>query len=535
MQSPLVMRRSFCAVVSIVVPLTAASCSEVAGSRSGDSPDDAAFVRPVVTAASPLALSNPQRNHAVWPIWGGAFAIGEATRIRAELTQSTPERAGLRLAGLPTDPEQPDARLAIEIAASSGTWSVREMRDGDVVQEIALDAGDTAELVLDVSDDGRRFTITSAGQRRSIESVEPLSATGGEIGIYASLEPRAELSIRDLALTAAAPDGDELGRPLRATPGAASIEIGSATDVWPPIHDLRFEALLGEQFTTAAATEFYWATTRGEDEEFYFLPADVMVNYAAVHGQKVHGYFLAWDFELPEWLNEVAAEGDAQRLGAILDEHIATLVGRYKGRVDAWVVVNEAIWGPDETDGDGARFAESIWSDLLGSEFIVRAFRQARKSDPGAVLLYNETGAEELGEKSDFLHAMAADFVERKVPIDGIGLQFHIDGSAPPDMAKVKANLERFGALGLAVYITELDVSLASVGGSRARKEKLQARIYADVLSVCRSVPACRSYTVFGFTDRYGWDELGDATPLLFDEAYRAKPAFFSVQSGLEE
>jgi endo-1,4-beta-xylanase len=122
--------------------------------------------------------------------------------------------------------------------------------------------------------------------------------------------------------------------------------------------------------------------------------------------------------------------------------------------------------------------------------------------------------------------------VDRGVPLDGIGLQFHVHAAGPPDLDAVRSNFERFAALGLDVYITELDVSLEGIDAPD--ELELQASIFAGILETCRAVPACRSYTMFGFTDKYAWDELGDAAPLLFDSAYRPKPAFFAVQSALE-
>jgi endo-1,4-beta-xylanase len=171
---------------------------------------------------------------------------------------------------------------------------------------------------------------------------------------------------------------------------------------------------------------------------------------------------------------------------------------------------------------------------VIGEEFIERAFRAARAADPDAALMYNETGAEALGGKSDFMYETISDLRARDVPIDAVGLQFHVDAAAPPDMAAVRANMERFGALGLDVYITELDVSLAALEGTEEEKLERQAEIYASVITTCRAVPACRNVTVFGFSDRYAWDELGDASPLLFDEDYAPKPAFRAVQSSLE-
>jgi endo-1,4-beta-xylanase len=533
-------RATLVVMCRLLLPLSLALFFPLAvlGCGGGDDPKDpdgpGEFLRPVVLSDRPLSLSNPQQDVVTWPVWGGAFTLEEALDVRVSMRSSGAAASGLLFAGPPENPEEPELRRAIQLVADGTGWTLRETMGGDTLQEMTIAGPSSADFVLGFDAGGRALTVASDGDEFSLVPGEALAPDGVAIGVYVHLAPGAGLAIDELALTQRLPVAGALGAPLRELAAARGVEMGTATDVWPPLHDIGFESLLGEQFDTAAPTELYWATTRGEDQDYFFLPADLVVNYASVHGQTVNGYFLVWDFELPQWLTDIAGSGDAEALGEALDDDVRPLVDHYRGRVQAWVVVNEAIWGPDETGGDGATFAESIWSDVLGPEYIERAFQVARDTDPDAILLYNETGAEALGEKSDFLHGMAADFVARQVPIDGIGLQFHIDAAAPPDMAAVQANMERFGALGLHVYITELDVSLATASGTEAEKLELQANIYADVLDVCLSVPACRSYTVFGFSDRYGWDELGDATPLIFDDSYRPKPAYFAIQSTLQ-
>lgn len=90
--------------------------------------------------------------------------------------------------------------------------------------------------------------------------------------------------------------------------------------------------------------------------------------------------------------------------------------------------------------------------------------------------------------------------------------------------------MQRFAQLGLSIHITELDVSLAHVQLPEQQALDLQAAIYADVLAACLAVPACSNVTMFGLSDRHAWDQLGDARPLLLDQAYQPKPAFFAVQ-----
>lgn len=458
-------------------------------------------------------------------MWGGSFTLGEAVAARVALEARNGERAGLVFAA-------PGGGRAVELLAHRGRWVVRETAGDAVVQQLPIAAPASAELVIELAPAGRSVRITGHGAAQRLELTRPLAPGTDAAGIHVLLDPGAELEIRELSLTQPLPTTTGPGATLREAAASSGISLGTATDVWPPLHDLGFEALLAEHFDAVAPTELYWSTTRGEDEDYFFVPADLMINYATVHRQRVSGYFLVWDFELPAWLEAKARSGGAAELGAALDQHVTTLVGRYRGRMDAWVVVNEAVWGPEETGGE-VGFAESVWLEALGPGYIERAFRAARAADPGAVLLYNETGAEALGPKSDFVYEVMSDFVARGVPIDGVGLQMHIDAAVPPDFGDIEANMARLGALGLEVHITELDVSVANLAIGEAAKQQRQAAIYADVVASCRAVPACRDVTVFGFGDAYAWDELGDASPLLFDEQYRPKPAFAAFREAL--
>jgi endo-1,4-beta-xylanase len=313
---------------------------------------------------------------------------------------------------------------------------------------------------------------------------------------------------------------------LREAAAAAGRDVGTVLDVWPPVHDVRLEGLLAAQFSLLGVTDLYWTTVHVAADDYFFVPADVAVNFARVHGLDTTGMFLVWDFELPSWLQRL----DERELAAELREHVATVVGRYRGDVDRWLVVNEAVAGPGEGDADIAALAPSMWRDGLGAEFVADAFEAADAADPGATLLYNETGAEELGPKSDFLFQLLRDLVQRGVPVDGVGFQFHLDTSRPPDWPSVVANLERFAELGLEIHITELDVAL---GASTPAHRALQGEMYARVAEVCASLPACRTVTVFGVSDRHAWDELGDTEPLLFDHGYRPKPAFGAFATAL--
>ena len=194
-------------------------------------------------------------------------------------------------------------------------------------------------------------------------------------------------------------------------------------------------------------------------------------------------------------------------------------------------MVNEAL---DEK----GNFKDSPWynqpgigSPQKGSRYVEQAFRWAHEADPHALLFYNDGEGEGLNRKSDAIYAMARDFKERGVPIDGVGLQMHIS-QLDFDAAPVAANIRRLTALGLQVHITELDVSLPVEATGQATDADLrrQAEIYRDIAQTCLQNPRCTAIQTWGFTDKYSW--IGShshgtrGAALLFDRDYRPKPAY---------
>src|SRR5207302_7761217 len=116
-----------------------------------------------------------------------------------------------------------------------------------------------------------------------------------------------------------------------------------------------------------------------------------------------------------------------------------TLVGRYKGRVSYWDVVNEAI-------DDSGNLRNTIWLQVIGPDYIDMAFRWAHEADPAAKLLYNDYSAEGLGRKSDAVYTLVRSLLQEGVPIQGVGLQSHFTLSSPPKIDDISANMSRLAA-----------------------------------------------------------------------------------------
>ena len=206
---------------------------------------------------------------------------------------------------------------------------------------------------------------------------------------------------------------------------------------------------------------------------------------------------------------------------AILKNHIETVVGRYRGKILAWDVVNEAI--DDET---GKYRTDSFWFQKLGADYIKLAFEFARKADPNAKLYYNDYSAEKMNRKSDGIYNLLKDLKNQGVPVDGIGWQMHVENGFRIEPQHFE-NAKRLAALGLELSITEMDVRLKLPASAEDLQN--QAAAYRDVADFCLAESACKAILIWGFTDKYSWipgefPNTGDA--LIFDQSYKPKLAY---------
>jgi len=123
------------------------------------------------------------------------------------------------------------------------------------------------------------------------------------------------------------------------------------------------------------------------------------------------------------------------------------------------------------------------------------------------------------------------------VPIDGIGMQMHLDGTHPPVKDEVIANMKRFAALGVETYVTELDVNMNDVKAGPKARDDIQSGIYYDMMRACIESEVCPSFSLLGITDKETWYNYlpgtPNANPLIFDHNYKPKPAFYSLREAL--
>ena len=270
---------------------------------------------------------------------------------------------------------------------------------------------------------------------------------------------------------------------------------------------------------------------------------DEIVAYTQKHDQGLFGHNLIWHSSTPKWVVEKAKQ-DPQWLDVFMREYIQTYVGRYKGIVDGWDVVNEGL----ATTGAGYR-QDSIWYETLGPEYIEKAFRYAHAADPDAVLFYNDFNVERDMEKFNSMMAIVSDFLARGVPISGLGFQMHIRIDIPNEV--IAETLKKAAATGLQIHLSEVDIIFNTHNDTRgggienykrltAEMKQAQRQKYKELVQMYRDiVPPAPQYgiTFWGFNDRDTWIrrffKMND-WPCLYDDDLQPKPAFYGFLEALE-
>jgi endo-1,4-beta-xylanase len=296
--------------------------------------------------------------------------------------------------------------------------------------------------------------------------------------------------------------------------------------------------LLDRHFNSVTpASALKWTTTEPEEGRFSFGEADAIVRFASDHGMKVRGHTLIWHRQSPQWVFQDAAgepmtptaENKALLLSR-LESHIKTVVGRYRGQIYAWDVVNEVV-------ADAGSLRDSPWYKIAGLDYIRRAFTAAHAADPDATLCVNDFDLTR-ADRRDAMYDLVSRLRAEGVPVNCIGSQMHSSILSPSASETAKA-IDTFARLGVDQHITELDVSVYTDGTSSYRTIPAsvltqQAARYRDLFEVYRSRrDKVSSVTLWGLADDDTWldsfpIDRTDA-PLLFDDELRPKPAFWAV------
>lgn len=283
-----------------------------------------------------------------------------------------------------------------------------------------------------------------------------------------------------------------------------------------------------------------------KEGEFYFDDADRFVAFGEKNNMWITGHCLIWHGQLPRWffVDEKGETVSAETLKARMKSHISTVVGRYKGRIKGWDVVNEAIME------DGS-YRKSKFYEILGEEFIPLAFQYAHEADPQAELYYNDYNEWYPGKRATIIK-MVKSFKERGIRIDAIGMQGHV-GMDSPSLAEYEEAIRDYTQAGVRVMITEFDLSILpaprrGIGADLSANFEYKKEInpYTEGVPDSASVAwnnrmeeyfrlfltypgKVSRVTMWGVSDGGSWKNdfpVRGRTdyPLLFDRQHKAKP-----------
>ncbi|MGO8702152.1 MAG: endo-1,4-beta-xylanase, partial [Limisphaerales bacterium] len=321
-------------------------------------------------------------------------------------------------------------------------------------------------------------------------------------------------------------------------------------------------ALVKEQFNQISPeNDLKWALIHPREgaDGYHFGPADAYVNFGLSNHMYIVGHTLVWHGQTPTWVfkgtnpppegtNAPSSGGFGRRYSGPrasreellqrMRDHIHAVVGRYKGKVKVWDVVNEAV-----ADGGTNLLRKSLWEEIIGPDFIGKAFEYAHEADPDAILRYNDYGLEGQAKRRKFI-TLVKSLQEQHVPVMAIGSQTHVSVSSPGFEQEDQA-LTELETLGLPIHITELDVNSAQ-GGQRSTSgdvagnaattqgglvddaNRRLADAYAGLFrAFVKHDKSVKLVTFWGANDAVSWRAQG--RPLLFDGNDQPKAAFDAV------
>lgn len=332
--------------------------------------------------------------------------------------------------------------------------------------------------------------------------------------------------------------------PLWETAIGNGIVYGSSAATWQ-LADPEYRKLFAREAAIVFTEDdlLWWRLRPTPTSDLDFRYGDRLIDFAERERLAVVGAHLVWDQGFGEgWTTDdlwSLGEEDAKRL---LYGTIDRVVGRYRGRVAAWIVANEVV------DGEGLRY-DFPWRATIGSDFVAESFRRAHDADPDALLLMNDFGYETdddfalATERRAAALALLDGLLADDVPVHAFGVQAHLtaDGFAEAfDADAYRAFLGEVAARGVQIMITELDVLDDGTPRDPRERDLAVADAVRMYLAVALDEPAVGTVVTFGLSDRYTWLEEdlprtdgAPRRPLPFDEELEPKPAFDALEASL--
>jgi len=269
--------------------------------------------------------------------------------------------------------------------------------------------------------------------------------------------------------------------------------------------------------------------------------ADQMVNKSLENGMLVHGHVLVWHDWTPDWMTA----GTRAEVEDNLKNHIADVLTHYRGRINSWDVVNEAmrndISAEDAKNWKNCLRTDSPWYKALGASYVETAFRAAREIDPCLTLYYNDNSFS-WGYKDEAVCNMINEINNRykketeqdRNLIEGLGYQSH-HYTKWFDENRIRSSLVKYSTLGIDISISEFDVSVNGYAEGKGKdivlseyEAMLQAKVYAQLFKIYREYSKYISrVTLWGIDDHNSWFSKGN--PCLFDRYLNPKKAFNAI------
>jgi len=303
--------------------------------------------------------------------------------------------------------------------------------------------------------------------------------------------------------------------------GLAAMTAQLADPIWDQLARTHFDRLTPEWEMKAEA--FF----TGDGLEPDFRRADELAAWADRRGLGLFGHTPVWYAQVPAGFEALA--GDRAAFEAACRAYVGTVVGRYRGRVAGWDVVNEPV-----TD-EGSELREGVWTQALGVDGHIRiALEAAHAADPDAPLFLNDYNLETNPRKLATFQRLVERLLAAGAPLHGLGTQTHVACDLPP--GAITATVRELARFGLPIHISELDVSTRH--GDRAR----QPAIFAEAAEAMAALPPAQRFglTIWGARDSDSWltrsgnrNPLRPERPLLFDAGGRAKPAAAALEAAL--